>query len=110
LVDTYGYIRFLKIRPWYDWQDFNGHIGRNEKKNRKFSLCPAAEWGADFLIARLAVTRLQAIMSTYQIRRTKESMLDGKKLVDLPEKKINMTALEFTKEEADIYKMVRLLH
>ncbi|KAJ2912392.1 hypothetical protein MD484_g8028, partial [Candolleomyces efflorescens] len=89
LIDTYGYIRFLKIRPWYDWQEFNGHIGRNEKKN-----------------PRLAVTRLQAVMSTYQIRRTKESMLDGKKLVDLPEKKIEMTALEFTKEEADIYKMV----
>ncbi|KAJ2936849.1 hypothetical protein H1R20_g266, partial [Candolleomyces eurysporus] len=89
LIDTYGYIRFLKIRPWYDWQEFNGHIGRKEKKNPS-----------------LAVTRLQAIMSTYQIRRTKDSKLDGKKLVDLPEKKIGMTALEFTKEEADIYKMV----
>ena len=70
-------------------------------------MCPATDWGAYSLIASLAVTRLQAIMSTYQIRRTKESTLDGKKLVDLPEKKIGMTALEFTKEEADIYKMVR---
>lgn len=59
------------------------------------------------MIARLAVSRLQAVMSTYQIRRTKDSTLDGKKLVDLPEKKINMTSLEFTKDEADIYKMVR---
>lgn len=34
LVDCYGYLRFLKIRPWYDWQEFNVHIARKEKKNR----------------------------------------------------------------------------
>ena len=34
-------------------------------------------------------------------------MLDGKKLIELPEKKIDITALHFSQEEADIYKMVR---
>ena len=49
-----------------------------------------------------------SILTTFQLRRTKESMLDGKKLIELPEKKIDITALHFSEEEADIYKMVRL--
>ena len=32
LSDAYGYLRFLKIRPWYDWDEFNLHIARLEKK------------------------------------------------------------------------------
>ncbi|KAF6753723.1 SNF2 family N-terminal domain-containing protein [Ephemerocybe angulata] len=89
LTDTYGYIRFLKIRPWYDWSEFNAHIALKEKKNPS-----------------LAVTRLQAILATFQLRRTKQSMLDGKRLIEIPEKTIEITALEFTAEELEIYKMV----
>jgi SNF2-related domain len=37
LQDAYAYVRFLKIRPWYDWDDFNHHIALLEKKNREFS-------------------------------------------------------------------------
>ncbi|PPQ80470.1 hypothetical protein CVT24_002545 [Panaeolus cyanescens] len=89
LTDCYGYIRFLKIRPWYDWTEFNIHICRKEKKQ------PA-----------LAVTRLQAIIKTYQIRRTKNSELDGKRLIELPPKEIDVTKLEFTEDERSIYTMV----
>jgi SNF2 family DNA or RNA helicase len=63
---------------------------------------------SDGVLAKLAVSRLQTILQTFQLRRTKESMLDGKKLIELPEKKIDITALHFSQEEADIYKMVRL--
>jgi SNF2 family DNA or RNA helicase len=34
LIDVYGYLRFLKVRPWYDWTEFNSHVGRLEKKQR----------------------------------------------------------------------------
>ena len=34
LGDAYGYIRFLQIRPWYDLDQFQAHIGLLEKKNR----------------------------------------------------------------------------
>lgn len=33
-VDAYGLLRFLRLRPWYEWQEFNGSIGRHEKRNR----------------------------------------------------------------------------
>ncbi|KAF9028186.1 hypothetical protein BDZ89DRAFT_1066328 [Hymenopellis radicata] len=89
LADVYGYFRFLKVRPWHDWTEFNIHIANLEKKNPS-----------------LAMTRLQAIFKACLMRRMKDTMLDGKRLIELPSKTIELVKLEFTKEERDIYKMV----
>jgi hypothetical protein len=40
------------------------------------------------------------------LRRKKDSMLDDKKLIELPTKHIEMEKLEFSKEELEIYQMV----
>ncbi|KDQ22579.1 hypothetical protein PLEOSDRAFT_1109681 [Pleurotus ostreatus PC15] len=89
LADAYAYLRFIKLRPWYDWSEFHAHISRLEKKN------PAT-----------AVVRLQAILASCMIRRTKSSELDGKRLIELPPKEVELIKLEFTAEEREIYKMV----
>ncbi|EIW77192.1 hypothetical protein CONPUDRAFT_168183 [Coniophora puteana RWD-64-598 SS2] len=89
LSDAYAIFRFLKIRPWYDWAEFRGHIAKYEKTR-----------------VNLATTRLQAIFKVMLLRRKKDSTLDGKKLVDLRPKVIELEKLEFGQEEADIYKMV----
>ena len=59
-----------------------------------------------YITAGLAVTRLQTIMNTFLLRRKKDSMLDGKKLIELPEKEVKLVKLEFSKEEREIYQMV----
>ncbi|PPR08294.1 hypothetical protein CVT24_002452 [Panaeolus cyanescens] len=89
LTDSYGYLRFLRIRPWYEWKEFNDHVARLEKKR-----------------TQLAVKRLQAINATFLLRRKKDSQLDGKALVQLPEKEVKLVRLEFTAEERQIYDMV----
>ncbi|KAF7349222.1 putative ATP-dependent helicase C23E6.02 [Mycena sanguinolenta] len=89
LSDVYGYLRFLKIRPWYDWSEFNGHIGKYEKKQ-----------------PQLAVTRLQTILNLFLMRRMKTTLLDGKRLIELPEKTVELVSLEFSPEERDIYNQV----
>jgi hypothetical protein len=35
-------------------------------------------------------------------------MLDGKRLIELPDKEVSLVKLEFSQEERDIYKMVCL--
>jgi len=45
-------------------------------------------------------------MHTFLLRRKKDSMLDGEKLIDLPEKEVQLIKLEFSEEERDIYQMV----
>ncbi|KDR76486.1 hypothetical protein GALMADRAFT_246858 [Galerina marginata CBS 339.88] len=89
LADVYGLLRFLKIRPWYDWNEFQTKIGMFEKKN-----------------PGLAVTRLQTVMTLFLLRRKKDSKLDGKNLIELPEKKVKLVKLEFSEEEREIYNMV----
>ncbi|TFY75227.1 hypothetical protein EWM64_g8785 [Hericium alpestre] len=89
LTDAYALLRFLKIRPWYDWDEFHKQIGCHEKKNPK-----------------LASSRLQAIFAAVLLRRKKDSMLDGKRLVELPPKSVELVRLEFTAEEREIYSMV----
>ncbi|KAJ7076087.1 SNF2 superfamily protein [Mycena belliarum] len=92
LTDVYGYIRFLRIRPWYDWSQFNDHIAKHEKKNPS-----------------LAVTRLQAILGLFMQRRLKTTMLNGKRLIELPEKVVELVSLQFSEEERDIYTRVETM-
>jgi SNF2 family DNA or RNA helicase len=59
-----------------------------------------------FSIAQLAVTRLQAIFGSFLLRRLKNSLLDGKRLIELPKKTVDLVKLEFSQEEREIYTMV----
>ncbi|KAF8633893.1 hypothetical protein AX15_001196 [Amanita polypyramis BW_CC] len=91
LSDVYPYLRFIRVSPWYDFTEFQQHIGRIEKNNPS-----------------LAVYRLQAIIATFLLRRMKDSKLDGKRLIELPEKNVGMVQLDFSPEERDIYRMVEI--
>ncbi|PFH46796.1 hypothetical protein AMATHDRAFT_7394 [Amanita thiersii Skay4041] len=91
LADMYGYLRFLKVKPWYDFTVFQEGIGRLEKKQ-----------------PQLATERLQAVNALFLLRRMKDSKLDGKRLIELPEKKVSLVRLDFTTEERDIYRMVEI--
>jgi SNF2 family DNA or RNA helicase len=84
----------LQLRPWNDWNQFNELIARNEKKR-----------------AKLATDRLQSIFKTTLLRRNKDTVLDGRKLITLPPKTVELVKLEFCPEEREIYKTVgTMLH
>lgn len=57
--------------------------------------------------ASLATNRLQAIFARCLLRRKKDSQLDGKRLIELPDKNVLLCKLDFTKDERDVYNMVR---
>ncbi|KAI0035171.1 SNF2 family N-terminal domain-containing protein [Vararia minispora EC-137] len=89
LDDAYPIIRFIRLRPWYDrtyWWDRLGRLERKEPKR--------------------ATRRLQAIYKTFQYRRKKDSMLNGKLLIELPPRDVKIIKLEFTEQEREIYKMI----
>jgi hypothetical protein len=44
----------------------------------------------------LAVTRLQAILNLFLMRRMKTTLLDGKRLIELPEKMVELVTLVFS--------------
>ncbi|KAG8929092.1 hypothetical protein FRC02_006002 [Tulasnella sp. 418] len=88
--DAYGLLRFLKIRPWYDWTDFRTEIQSLEKTNPK-----------------LATSRLQSIFKTCLLRRNKDSQLQGKRLIELPPKHHHLENLAFSPPEQAIYEMLQ---
>ncbi|KAJ1306287.1 hypothetical protein OPQ81_010989 [Rhizoctonia solani] len=89
LADLYGLVRFLHCAPFNDWPEFNEKIARVQKRDPK-----------------LAGRRAQALLKKCLLRRTKDSKLEGKPLITLPPKTIDMEMLEFSPDERQIYAAV----
>jgi SNF2 family DNA or RNA helicase len=53
--------------------------------------------------APLAGMRAQGILKPIMLRRTKNSKLEGKSIIDLPPKNIKLVTLHFSAEERDVY-------
>ncbi|KAG0481487.1 hypothetical protein HPP92_012345 [Vanilla planifolia] len=47
--------------------------------------------------------KLQAVLKTIMLRRTKGSLIDGKPIITLPPKIVNLKRVDFSKEELDFY-------
>ncbi|KAF9468325.1 SNF2 family DNA-dependent ATPase [Collybia nuda] len=86
LADIYGLLRFGRFRPWNDWNDFNEHVAK-----------------VQFDDAPLAGSRAQAILKPILLRRTKNSTIEGKPILELPPKEIELVKLQFSEEERDLY-------
>ncbi|KAG6902647.1 hypothetical protein C0995_013772 [Termitomyces sp. Mi166 len=84
LADIYGLLRFGRFRPWNDWMTFDKHVAK-----------------VQFLDAPLAGSRAQAILQPILLRRTKNSTLEGKPILQLPKKDIDIVKLEFSRDERD---------
>ncbi|KAG5375517.1 hypothetical protein IGI04_040113 [Brassica rapa subsp. trilocularis] len=84
--DLYSYFRFLKYDPYSSYVLFCNSI-----KN------PVAKT----LVK--GYQKLQAILKTVMLRRTKGSLIDGKPIISLPPKSIELRKVEFTEEERDFY-------
>ncbi|XP_006300585.2 helicase-like transcription factor CHR28 isoform X1 [Capsella rubella] len=84
--DLYSYFRFLKYDPYSSYVLFcstiKNPITRNPVKGYQ---------------------KLQAILKTVMLRRTKGSHLDGKPIISLPPKSIELRKVDFTVEERDFY-------
>ncbi|XVF40552.1 hypothetical protein PTKIN_Ptkin01aG0122800 [Pterospermum kingtungense] len=84
--DLYSYFRFLRYDPYAAYKSFCSTIKIPITKN------PAKGY-----------PKLQAILQTVMLRRTKGTLLDGKPIINLPPKVVELKKVEFTKEERDFY-------
>ncbi|KAL5496134.1 hypothetical protein ACEPAH_3051 [Sanghuangporus vaninii] len=86
LADIYAFMRFCRFAPWNDWKLFNEKIARVQKRN-----------------PNRAGQKAQAVLRPHLLRRTKDSKLDGRPIIRLGPKTIDLIELEFTREERLIY-------
>ncbi|XP_022142118.1 helicase-like transcription factor CHR28 isoform X2 [Momordica charantia] len=84
--DLYSYFRFLRYDPYAAYKSFCSAIkvpiNKNPSKGYK---------------------KLQAILRTIMLRRTKGTLLDGQPIVALPPKFVELKKVDFTEEERDFY-------
>ncbi|KAI5401818.1 Helicase-like transcription factor chr28 [Lathyrus oleraceus] len=85
--DLYSYFRFLKYDPYTVYKSFYNTIkvpiSRNSIHGYK---------------------KLQAVLRAIMLRRTKGTLLDGKPIITLPPKTINLSKVDFSNEERAFYK------
>ncbi|KAL3522226.1 hypothetical protein ACH5RR_015060 [Cinchona calisaya] len=85
--DLYSYFRFLKYEPYSAYKDFCSGIKVPIQRN------PVNGY-----------KKLQAVLRTIMLRRTKGTILDGEPIIKLPPKTIKLYKLDFTPGERDFYR------
>ncbi|KAF1872938.1 hypothetical protein Lal_00016044 [Lupinus albus] len=84
--DLYSYFRFLRYDPYAVHSSFcfmiKNPINRNPKKGYR---------------------KLQAVLKTIMLRRTKGTLLDGEPIISLPPKHVKLKKVDFSQEERNFY-------
>ncbi|KAF8635554.1 hypothetical protein AX15_000207 [Amanita polypyramis BW_CC] len=86
--ELYSLFKFLRIRPLNDWQSFDTQIGRPLKSGRG---------------AGSAMKKLRAVLQEVMLRRTKDQTLNGKRLIELPKRIVNIVSCPFDSSEKAFY-------
>lgn len=84
--ELYPLIRFLGIKPYNDWQKFNHQIITSIKHRNAGG-----------------TRKVHALLSAILLRRTKDSEIDGKPILTLPEKHIIEEKVEMDEKEKEFY-------
>ncbi|KAL5722646.1 Helicase-like transcription factor chr28 [Ranunculus cassubicifolius] len=84
--DLFSYFRFLKYDPYAVYRSFCASI--------KLPISKDAVHG---------YKKLQAVLKTIMLRRTKGTLLDGKPIINIPPKTVCLIKVDFSIEERDFY-------
>ncbi|CAH1434556.1 unnamed protein product [Lactuca virosa] len=84
--ELFSYFRFLKCEPYSNYKSFCNLIKTPMSKN-----------------TNQGNKKLQAVLKTIMLRRTKDTLINGKPIINLPPKTIKLTAVDFSKEERAFY-------
>lgn len=91
IEELYPQLRFLRIKPYCDEHQFKSQIASPIKSG----------WGET-----RAYSKVHAVLSAILLRRTKTSQIDGKPILELPEKHICIESVTMTDKEASFYKQL----
>ncbi|KAH8112239.1 P-loop containing nucleoside triphosphate hydrolase protein [Phellopilus nigrolimitatus] len=88
--ELFSLLKFLRIRPLNDWETFNNQINKPVKSGKSVR----------------AMKRLQVVLKAVMLRRKKDTVLNGKPIVELPDRKINIVTCLFDVDERDFYSAI----
>ncbi|KAN0139248.1 SNF2 family N-terminal domain containing protein [Lactarius tabidus] len=85
--ELYSLLKFLRIKPLNEWQTFNEQINKPIKSGRSVA----------------AMKRLHVVLRAIMLRRRKTDVLNGKPLIELPERHLSIVPCEFDEDEREFY-------
>ncbi|TFK29502.1 hypothetical protein FA15DRAFT_610100 [Coprinopsis marcescibilis] len=88
VVELYSLMKFLRIKPYSEWATFNEQVGQPITSGRG---------------AGLAMKRLQVILKQIMLRRRKLDTVNGKALIDLPKRTVEVISCPFDGTEKVFY-------
>jgi SNF2 family DNA or RNA helicase len=88
--ELYSLIKFLRIRPFCEWDEFRDTIVKPMKSGNH----------------KKAIKVAQVLMKAISLRRSKKALIDGRPILNLPERNINMTHINFSPDERIHYDFV----
>ncbi|KAK5047543.1 hypothetical protein LTR84_006640 [Exophiala bonariae] len=94
--EMYSLVKFIRIRPYNDWQKFSKDIAGPLKRSRVERE------------AKKAMQILQALLRAILLRRTKQSKIDGKPILQLPPKTTSEERIAFGEDELTFYKSLEV--
>ncbi|KAH6973480.1 SNF2 family N-terminal domain-containing protein [Ilyonectria sp. MPI-CAGE-AT-0026] len=89
VLELYSLLNFLQIKPYSAWEQFRQSFG--------------VLFGRNGDPKSVAMNRLRALLKAIMLRRKKNSQLDGKPILKLPEKIEQVVYAELSPEEHDFY-------
>lgn len=88
--ELYSLIHFLRIRPYNDWNKFRSDFVTPLKAHNE-----AHRQGA--------MTKLQAVLKAILLRRNKQTKINGRPILHLPTRSLEVDNGEFSKDEQEFY-------
>ncbi|KAG0044007.1 hypothetical protein BGZ83_010778 [Gryganskiella cystojenkinii] len=86
--ELFSLMRFLHIKPYCEWEEFRDKISSPMKKMKGYGN---------------AMQRVQALLKAVCLRRTKTSTVDGKPILQLPERNVQKVETPFSADERAFY-------
>ncbi|KAL2918126.1 hypothetical protein HK105_202053 [Polyrhizophydium stewartii] len=87
ITELYSLIKFLQIKPYCDWSLFRSKIKDPMKRGYH----------------KRVMERVHALMKAICLRRSKKSMLDGKPIIVLPERIVEIDTVRLSEPEREFY-------
>ncbi|RCK58859.1 ATP-dependent helicase ULS1 [Candida viswanathii] len=97
IEELYPIIRFLKIQPYCVEQKFRADIVTPIKSNTDLY---------DEFDVKKSMRKLRALLKAILLRRTKDSLIDGQPILNLPEKHVMSDYVTLESEELDYYQSI----
>lgn len=88
VTELYSLLKFLRIKPLSNWDTFNTQIAKPVTSGRG---------------AGRAMKRLQVVLKQVMLRRKKDDSLNGQKLIELPQRLVNIVSCPFNASEKAFY-------